>query len=202
MNNWLRTASLMLVIFTCGLTGCASNPATRYYTLFPAKNTAPLSTPDTAVSLGIGPIILPEYMDQLSIVSLTESTQLHIASHDAWAGNLKNMVTRVMVSDISRLLNNDAVWAFPWDNRQRPDYQIRVVFEEFSGQRGGDMMLRAKWSLSNKTGDKLYLVRVEEFVQATRAEDVASYVQAMNLALNKLSLAVAEGLVEYLAVGK
>lgn len=178
------------------LAGCASSgPATQYYSLFPDKNACsnmPAPDIDKATSLGIGPVILPEYLDYPSVVSLTESSQVRVAGYHAWAGNLAEAIDRVMVENVSTCLGMDNVWKFPWDTRTRPNHQVRVVLEEFSGIRGGEVTMVAKWTLLDKRGENLIAMGKESFTVNTSDARIDTYVQALNQLLNQTSEAIAQ----------
>lgn len=203
-NQWVRNVigcakkirlSLVLLGVVCGLAACASSgPATRYYSLFSDSSIEPVEHSLGNISIGVGPVILPDYIENPSVVSLTSGQQVRVSGYHAWAGNLKESMTRVLADDISGALKLDAVWGFPWDNRVRPDYQIRVVVEQFDGVRGGQVHLRAKWTLLNKSADKVLSVGSVSLFEASAGSGIDNYVAALNRLLNRLSLTIAEKL--------
>nr|MBX2857529.1 PqiC family protein [Cellvibrionaceae bacterium] len=85
----------------------------------------------------------------------------------------------------------DKVSAFPWDNRARPAYQLRLVFEEFGGRRGGEVHLRVFWTLLSQQGDKVYLAKRSALLATTAQSSAESYVAALNQLLNQLSYELA-----------
>ncbi len=186
---------LVLLSLLCGLASCASSgPATRFYSLFADSSIEPVEHSLGKISIGVGPVILPDYIENPSVVSLTSSQQVRVSGYHAWAGNLKESMTRVLADDISGALNLDAVWGFPWDNRVRPDYQIRVVIEQFDGVRGGQVNLRAKWTLLNKSADKVLSVGSVSLSEASVGRGIDNYVATLNRLLNRLSLSIVEKL--------
>ncbi|MFT5082311.1 MAG: putative lipoprotein YmbA [Lentisphaeria bacterium] len=197
-NNWLRHLFLVSLLgATCLLIGCmSSGPATKHYSLFAAEPSAENmhALANKKISLGIGPIILPEYLQNPAIVSLTPSQQVRVSGYHAWAGDLNEALLRVLAADVSTHLQLDGVWAFPWDNRVRPDYQVRIVVEHFSGIRGQDVVLTAKWTLLNKVGDELLLTGREQLSRTTRSGGVDDYVGAMNVLINEAAYSIAEKL--------
>lgn len=187
--------SVVLLSVVFGLAACASSgPATRYYSLFADSSIESVEHSLGNISIGVGPVILPDYIEDPSVVSLTSGQQVRVSGYHAWAGNLKESMTRVLADDISGALKLDAVWGFPWDNRVRPDYQIRVVVEQFDGVRGGQVNLRAKWTLLNKSADKVLSVGSVSLSEASAGSGIDSYVSALNRLLNRLSMTIAEKL--------
>ncbi len=186
---------LVLLSVVVGLTSCASSgPATRYYSLFADSSVKSIEHSLSNISIGVGPVILPDYIEDPSVVSLTSGQQVRVSGYHAWAGNLKESMTRVLADDISGALSLDAVWGFPWDNRVRPDYQIRVVVEQFDGVRGGQVNLRAKWTLLNKSADKVLSVGSVSLSEVSAGGGIDNYVAALNRLLNRLSMSIAEKL--------
>ena len=202
-NTTFLTRFALYAIWVVGLTACiSSGPATKYYSLFVDPNlvnrvsTTGLSQ-DT--SLGIGPVYIPEYLNNPAIVSLTESQQVRIAGYDAWAGSLKEAMTRVLADHVSQATGLDNIWGFPWDNRVRPQYQVRIVVEEFAGQRNGVVKLNAKWTLLNQYGDEVLLVSAERLSENAQGADANAYVAALNTLLNRLASSIAEKAIVRLA---
>ncbi|MFL0800165.1 MAG: PqiC family protein [Agarilytica sp.] len=190
------TLCLVMVVFI-GINGCASSgPATQFYSLFSERDIAPTEHSLEDVSIGIGPIILPDYLDNPAVVSVTNSQRVRIAGYHAWAGSLKESMTRVLADNMSQSLALEGVWGFPWDNRTRPDYQVRIVIEQFDGVRGGEVQLRAKWTVLNKKADKALKLGALSLSETTNSNDVNDYIAALNRLLNGLSGSIAESLIE------
>ncbi|WP_083607949.1 PqiC family protein [Teredinibacter haidensis] len=178
------------------LTGCVSSgKQTQYYSLFPVKfdagaATYALSSED--FSLGVGPVSLPEFMDNPSIVSLTYTQQIRISRHHAWAGDLKASVIRVISSNLSQRLNHEKIQSFPWDTRIRPKYQLRINLEDFSGIPGGDVNLVASWVLMDTQKNREVMVGRERINLSSVNDSVDSYVEALNLLINKFTAVLAQ----------
>jgi len=194
---------LLMTVVVLSLVACSSSgPKTSYYTLFantdPAGASGSYAIEDKSLSIGVGPVVLPEYLGNTSIVSLTPSQKLYVSGTHVWAGDLSEAAVRVLAGDLGQALALEKVWGFPWDNRVRPDYQLRIVVEEFSGVRGGQVNLRVKWTLLNKTGDTMLLSGAEHVQQNTATAGVDDYVAALNVSLHNLSLALAERISEHL----
>jgi len=192
---------ILFVAFACVMVvSCVSSgPATRYYSLFADTTLQRFTLNDKNVSMGIGPIVIPEYLDNPSVVTLTGSQRIRVAGYDAWAGNIKEAITRVLAHNISTSLAVDDIWAFPWDNRVRPGYQLRVVFEEFGGTPGGYVRLSAKWTLLNQAADSVLLLGSTSLDERTESSDMNSYVTALNRLLNRFSVAVSQDVAEHLS---
>ncbi|MFL0804079.1 MAG: PqiC family protein [Agarilytica sp.] len=205
MSNAVQRSSILVTKFSgllclvtavlVGINGCASSgPATRFYSLFSERDIAVVEHQLGGVSIGIGPIVLPDYLDNPAVVSVTGSQRVRIAGYHAWAGSLKDSMTRVLADNASQSLALEGVWGFPWDNRTRPDYQVRIVIEQFDGVRGGEAQLRAKWTVLNKKADKILKLGSVSLSETASSDGVDDYVAALNRLLNALSGSIAESL--------
>lgn len=191
MNKWLFSVGLSVVF----LAGCVSTgPQTQYFSLFAiTPEAAPSLAPASAqISLGVGPVSLPEFMENPAVVSTTASQQVRVSGRYAWAGELKDSMARVMAANLSEALQTDNVWQFPWDTRARPSYQLRVVFSEFNGERGGDVKLAANWLLIDTSENSPVLVRSLRLTTTTADEAIDTYVTALNTLLNQFSKTLAD----------
>lgn len=184
--------SLVIVVFLAACT--SSGPATKYYSLFPAKEVPQTFAVANAsgASLGVGPVILPDFVDHPSIVALTSSSEVKIHAYHAWAGDFKESIVRVMVADLSAFLQLDAVWGFPWDTRVRPKYQLRVVIEEMAGIPGEQVTLVMKWTLLNQKANTVLAMDKEKITAMSQSNSINAYVKALNESINTASANIAQ----------
>ncbi|MDI3324471.1 PqiC family protein [Pontibacterium granulatum] len=187
----LRT--VILGVLALGMIGCAAQPPTHYYDLTavsaPAKQRLPQS-----VSLGIGPVTLPELLDQPGVVSRKGDTVVNVATYHIWAGELEPAFTRVLAENVARRLEHDRVWPSPWDNRFRPEYQVRIFVDRFSGEVNGEVVLNLTWSLLGDYGQEL--IRTQRYRGTVIAEGgYHGYVNALNQLLAAFSEQLASELV-------
>lgn len=190
---FLSVITLAAILLT---SSCAMTPTTHFYTLHGfsddvARNTVTLSSAHT---YGVGPIFLPEALMQPGIVSHREGQELKVSLYNIWAGNLRGAITRVLASNLSHVSGVQAVWPFPWDNRNRPTRQVRVVFEQLSGEVGGEVELKAKWALTEQNGERAILERRVEISETAKGDGMSNYVSALNALINHLSLEIAKEL--------
>lgn len=185
----------LIVILICA--ACSSVPTTQYYTLVAdnkINNTDKQSRPKILGvndSIGIGPLVIPNSLENFSVISTENNNNMVINPYHLWAGNLKANINQVLADNISRSLSVDNVWAFPWDNRNRPKLQARIVFEQFMGERGKSVTLQSKWTLLDDYGKKEIKTEKTVITETLQSTNYLEYVQALNKALNALSLLIA-----------
>src|SRR5690606_9701303 len=101
-------------------------------------------------------------------------------------------VARVVAANLVYELGNHEISAFPWDNRARPDYQVRIIFQEFAGIRGGEVKLKAKWTVLDSRANKVVLSGVDDLREQAQSGSYNDYVAALNRLLDRLSSNMAE----------
>ncbi len=100
---WLLSLGLLLV-------GCGSSPPNNFYVLSAHEFPAPSGT---APALGVGPINIPEYLGRQNMVYSRVDNTLQVASLDMWAEPLGAGIQRVLVLNLTGLLNTQDVSTFP-----------------------------------------------------------------------------------------
>ena len=79
------------------LNGCASTGPTRFYLLSPIGGDHAGGCPDgRTLSLGVGPIEVPRYLDRPQIMTRTGPNEMALAEFDLWAEPLKEGIPRIL----------------------------------------------------------------------------------------------------------
>ena len=163
-------------------TGCASQAPTHYYRLQANTNVAgtSLQTLPVTTSLGVGPVRLPSMLDYKALVSEQEDTGVKIASHDLWAGDLDKEFTRVVTELMAARVSGLDVVAEPWDTRFRPEYQLRLDVQRFSGALGGKAVLKANAILLGDFGKTKLGVYTVDLMSDAGVGGYNAYVISLN----------------------
>src|ERR671936_2230343 len=117
MDRRAMVRRLLGLAASLGLAGCAVSDPTQYYAL---GRTAPSSTaagstefsasPSTlrspvagtdAVTIGVGPVIVPGYLDRSQIVTRTATDQVELSTFHRWAEPLPEGIARILAEEIS-----------------------------------------------------------------------------------------------------
>jgi uncharacterized lipoprotein YmbA len=192
MMHWLLRTR---VLVPCGvallvLSGCLGRTAPTQFYLMPS-----LTGPDTAppvsagwrdLTLGIGPVTVPPYLDRPQIVTRMSRTRLTLADFDQWAGPLADTIARVLAENLSLLIPTEQVVHYPWLRTVDPDYQITVEVLQFDRGPGGQVVLVARWSLLDRNAKELAL-RTSRISQAAGGADYEATVTAMGRTLEVLA---------------
>ncbi len=186
-------APLLLATLLCGMGGCVDSPATRLYLLTPATTGNRRVAEERALSIGIGPVDLPPFLDRPEIVTRRGPAQIERAEFDRWAEPLADSVPRVLASDLAAQLGTDRVAVLPWEASGGFQYQVVVDVARFDGVMGKQVVLDARWRVLGTDGREL-VVRRSLLTEATDGASYPALVTSMSRALGALSQEIASGL--------
>ena len=146
MKNRLIPALALLT-----LAGCASSPPTRYFALDPATARAPPPASTTAgAPVKVDAVHIPPALDRDSMVRGESDNQLQISSQDRWAGDLGEMIRRVLTQDLAQRLPSGMVIA-PRVARAAELPAVWCVDILTFQPQAGEVVLDADWTLLQGT---------------------------------------------------
>ncbi len=195
-----QRALFTLTLFVAILAGCASSPSSKFYQLTPVQNKTSVTrdaSPDQNLTIAIGPIHVPDYLDRPQIVTRSGKNELKLSEFDRWAGSLDNDVNRVLVEDISSLLPANRFFVVRWtpylESQVSVSYRVEVLVDRFEGALGNSVLLKAQWTVFAK--DKRLLLKNEaEIREEMNGSSYETLVAAMSSALERLSRDISGGI--------
>lgn len=135
-----------LVLLAIMLSACSSTPKTSYYTL----SSAPLpSTPATSggTSVMVGPVSLPESLDQPLLVVQSGSNQVNMYEYHRWAGSLKGDIGRVIAVNLAHDLGTARVWSYAQSTQVNAEYQVMIDVQTFNAKLDDAVELDVLWTI-------------------------------------------------------
>jgi len=187
---YLIARSITLCAFVSLLVGaCGSSPPVRYFALSP-MDSVQRQDPDDAVTLGVGPIRLPEYLNRSQIVTRGGGSELEVDDFSRWAEPLTLAFHRVVSTDVDNMMDGVIVITFPWEAVVQNEVDYRLVGEvtRFDANLSGRVVLDIQWAISATTEQGAELIRRTKYeTQAARSDDPAIVASAMNDALAMFS---------------
>jgi uncharacterized lipoprotein YmbA len=139
------------------LYACSTTSPTRFYVLSAIGDKAEGAPAN--VSVGVGPISLPQYLDRPQIVTRLGSNQLVVGEFDQWGGQLDDNVARTLAGNLSILLQTDRIQLYPWKDAESLNYAVAVDVINFEQDVDGSSLLDVYWSLVDARGEKVKLRR-------------------------------------------
>jgi uncharacterized lipoprotein YmbA len=194
----MRAILLFCTVVTLGaglllLGGCAGQP-TRFYILSPLPGTeaaSPATSPGHGPAIGIGPVTLPRYLDRPQIVTRAGPYQLQLGEYDRWAEPLETNFSRAFAENLSLLMATDQVAIHPWPRGTPIDYQVSIEVAHFVGQRDGESVLVANWTLFRGEGQEALVSRKSRYSTPVAGEAYEAMVAAMSQTVADLSRDIA-----------
>ncbi len=188
---------LMLGVLLAVLSGCTASPHSRFYLLSPLDTTDPQINPsaeERCLSIGIGPIRIPDYFDRPQIVTRGPAGEITLAEFDRWGEPVKENLTRTLAKNLSVLLCTDSIVFFPWRGGIPIDYRIEMEVLRLDGSLGGNVSLEAWWVILNGNGKKMLLFKKSNITEAVGGQDYKSLVAAKGRAIGHLSRDIASAI--------
>jgi len=169
--------------------------SSRFFTLTaiaqPGSVTTRASSNPAGVSIGIGPIRLPGYLDRQEIVTRVSQNRIDLSEYDRWAERLETNFTRVLAQNLSVLLNTDQLVFYPWELNRKPNYQVTIEMLRFESNTRGEVQLSARWEILD-TNKRTQLQAGESGItRQPTAQSTDASVAALSEALGDLSREIA-----------
>jgi uncharacterized lipoprotein YmbA len=195
-RSMLFVLLVTLAVSTLVVSGCSTGPPTRLYVLtsLTRAESVPQATGARGMSLGVGPVELPQYVNRPQIVTGQHSSELHSAAAAQWAEPLQDGFTRVLAENLSLLLATDRIAIFPWKTFV-PEYQVVVEVTHFLGKTGGEVSLVALWSILGKNGRDALVSKKSSFHESTGSSEYEALAAAMSRTVAALSRDIAAALI-------
>lgn len=189
-------SGLVLAAAVLGLVGCAGSPPSSFYSLSSLAESGAGSgvavRGHSGLALGLGPVVLPEFLDRPQIVTRSTSHRLKVDEFHRWGGSLRDDFTRVLGENLGRLLGTSRILVLPSEIRYPLDFRIAAEVLAFEGSASGDALLDVRWSILNPRLDQALVVRQDTYRRAVAAPgDEGALIAAMSSALADFSRDVA-----------
>jgi uncharacterized lipoprotein YmbA len=190
---WCTFLLVSLSLVGCGTFSARPDPS-RFFTLTAiAQPGAALVGNDSGslagVSVGLGPIRLPSYLDREEIVTRVSANRIDFSEYDRWAEPLDASFTRVLAQNLSVLLHTDRLVFYPWELNRRPNYQVTVQVVRFESNDRGEVQLSARWEIFDISNNNRIPLRAGEsgITRQPTASSTDASVAALSEALGDLS---------------
>ena len=187
--------SLALGLLVIILLGCSHTPATRYYDLGPLPGRGAPERSEACVSVGVGPVKIPEYLDRSGIVTRVTSHELTVAEFNKWAEPLEESFPRALADNLSSFLCTKTVLIFPWKGSVPLDYRVYVDVIRMDGKLGESAVLDVSWTIMG-SGEKKGVLMMDRssYKEPAGGQDHGDFVAAQSRNVAALSRDIAEAI--------
>lgn len=169
------------------LVGCGRTLPSRFYMLTPGvQEGSPKPKIPEGVTIGVGPVALPYYLDRPNIVTRVGPNQVAFSEFEKWAGSLKEDIPRVLAENLSRMLNTDRIELFPWSVNADVSVQLRVDIIAMDVAPDQDAVLQARWSMIDGESGRIVHLRKSEIRKTVSGDGYPQMVAALGETLDAL----------------
>ncbi|NOQ63335.1 MAG: hypothetical protein GQ582_02335 [Methyloprofundus sp.] len=186
---------LPLISITLLFSGCGGSPNARFYILnaIDQETSVPaLIVEGHSITVKIGPVSIPDALDQPQVVSRTGKNTLLADEFNRWAGDFQYDIQRILGENISILLPTNQVTLSQEIILFPVDFQVIVNVRKFDGKLGDIVILNADWTVARKGKEKTVMARKSVLHEHTRGADYQAYVATQSRLLAKLSQEIAD----------
>ena len=188
MMKWILTFALIAVVAS----GCAGSPKPTYYTLSSPPASAQL--PTKAIRVMVGPIALPELLDQPKLVVQNTANEVKLQDYHRWAGSLKNDIGRVMGAQLARDLNTSNIWSFSQSTQTQFDYQVLIDVQNLQSKPDDSVFLDILWTVKPSHAKKKEVMGRSLIHEPVTEGGMDAMVAAQSRAFAKASAEIAKAM--------
>jgi len=177
------------------LSACAATPETHFYVLS-ALNPPSLSDTATAPKrlIGLGPVTVPALLERKQLVTRIGDNSITSSEFHQWAAPLQEAITETLAQNLSALLPNGIVKAYPWSAYGEMDSHIIIDIARFETNASRHAELIADWTVMD---DKTHRPVKHGQARITRPQTgstPAEAVKALSETLQEFSRQLADAL--------
>lgn len=157
MKREFVTYSTLLVCFAMLVVpGCARRSApTTFFLLSPIAEPLSVEQKDDQVSVAVGPFSVAAYLDREQIVTLRSRNEMAIDDFKQWAEPLADNMKRVLIENLSIILQTAKVYDIDQQKIPSIDFQLAVRIDRFDVTTSGSAVMVSFWSVHDKEGAEL-----------------------------------------------
>jgi uncharacterized lipoprotein YmbA len=145
-------------------------------------------------AIAIGPVKIPEYLNQPEIVTRITQNEVRVDEFVKWAEPLENNISRALAENLPSLLCIRSIAIFPWRGQTPIDYRIDVHVIQMDGILGKSASFDVAWSITDGTDRRKspLLTKRSTYKESIGGRDYGAFVSAQSRNLASLSREIAE----------
>jgi uncharacterized protein len=187
---------LLIALGACvfGAAGCSSVLApepdlSKFYILTsqPAAGQVSQASAGAGMSIGVGPITMPDYLDRPEMVTRTGTNELRLSENSRWGEPLNVGFAHVFARDLAMRLGAAQIHRFPWYNSASINYQVEVAVHHFETDASGRSELIAHWTIIDGRNHDVLDSANTTLAQSGAPADMAASVAALSHILGQFS---------------
>ena len=195
--------TIALGLMALSLAGCGSllpkptPSSSKIFVLFSPLKAAERKDLDRPgqISLGVGPVRLPAYLDRRQIVTRIAENRFDVSDNDRWAEPLDENFTHVLAQNLSVLLGSDRIITYPWPLDKKPRYRVEIAVFRFEVNSAGEAELTARWAVVDETGKQGPNLNETHLARPAKEKSTDASVAALSETVADLSREIAKAVI-------
>lgn len=164
--------AVALILVNCG----GQSAPTAFFMLSPSAESPLTAIEPDRFSVLVGPVVIADYLDRDQLVTLQSDYRVNIHDLNQWAEPPADNIKRVLIENLSVLLDTSFVYDADSQSSEVADFHILIDINRFHATAKGSAVMIAFWSLHDKDGVIVHRkksVLKAEAVHSTLAGQVA-----------------------------
>ena len=193
MSNKIVTGILFLAILflLSSGSGCIKQPLPIYYYTLGNPDQPMAATGESPVSILVGPIHIASVLDQGQLVTQNSGYSVNIEEQHRWAGNLQEMLTTAIITNLSLNLGSERLYTFP-DSINSNGIQIIINFSHFEKDSDGYAYMAVRWKILASNKNDILYEKTSSLRKLPESNEYESLAKALSHCLSDLSSEIAE----------
>lgn len=190
-----RAAGLIAVLlFATGCGFMSPQPdSSRYFMLRATPPPPSAEAPLGDLVLGLGPVTVPEYLDQFEMLDLVGPYELKYSAQNRWVEPLGGQIYRTLADNLHRQLSPDAILAYPWYASDGVGLQVEVTFDPIRLDESGAWQGGAAWVIRDPATRVTLERNSSDFVLGTEAIPPQDVARRLSEELGRLAVEINAG---------
>jgi uncharacterized lipoprotein YmbA len=190
MRGWLLA---LVAAGGCALLGGGRSTPPKFYALSAIEPSDGPGIGSRDVTLGLGPVTIPGYLDRPQLVRRLGPNELRLVDSARWGEPLREGIVRTLRQNILGASGVRRVVPYPWLVSPPVDLAVAVDVLRFERDADDHVALVARWTLRETLPGGVLAVRESRFEEPMQGKDTADEVAALSRALGALGREIATG---------
>ena len=191
---WIVCVTALAISTACMNFGPSRSSDTRFY-LLDSQPVQPMTPAErerfSRLSIGVGPVRMPSYLDRPQIVTRTDRHELIINDFHQWAEPLGENIARVVREVLAVTTAARNIYSHPWRQSDAIDLQISMEVIQFDADTEGNVTLTLIWRLLNVGQERSLFERRSTVLTPSQGSGIEQLVNTMSETLVLLSKDIA-----------
>ncbi len=188
---WVLAGLLSLAACT------TTTPPSSFYTLDPDYAIKPDSRRD--LTLALGPISMPQYLDRPQIVTREGGNRLKVDEFNRWGGSLEEEIAGVLAHRLNGRLGTHRIYDYPSRVGSNTDYRIALDIRRLDGPLGGELRLDVAWSIVDDRSGAIVGTDQSTYTALSKGGAYGDYAATISTLLGELGDDLANAVLQLVA---